>query len=398
MSAVDYAEYIQSETWREKTGDAIVRAGYRCQVCDKHRREVDLAAYHRTFARLGHERLEDITILCPTCYELNKKTLPKPPRLPQIGSDGFYALEAVDGEFPTRFSLVDMESSAGQGGKSRGCLWLGIIIVSIVVVSVAGVAVGFGRTTLPLLAPIAIFVPTPTASATGTLTPTATAPATATPTAVPTGTPTATATPTQPPTETPSETPTSIGPAAVQMCRAESNVLVVDEPLSSSAIASVAAGSTFPVAAYARCAGEQWLLLESDGWARNEGIACGDLRVQDVACPLPLAVSTPTPRPPSAAPQPSELCTVLRDRSNLRSGPGQAFPFQGQLSSGTEVRVTGFSDGCDSDFAWYRLDDGGWIADYLLACDEGLHGALPRGRVRGAGGCAPAHRDTHADS
>jgi hypothetical protein len=69
----NYYDYIKSPQWKRKADAAKKAAGYRCQVCNgkKH-----LDAHHRTYERLGHERPEDITVLCRDChqlYETNKK-------------------------------------------------------------------------------------------------------------------------------------------------------------------------------------------------------------------------------------------------------------------------------------------------------------------------------------
>jgi len=57
----DYFEYIQSPSWKRRADAAKKRAGYRCQVCNSPDR---LEAHHRTYERLGHERPDDITVLC----------------------------------------------------------------------------------------------------------------------------------------------------------------------------------------------------------------------------------------------------------------------------------------------------------------------------------------------
>lgn len=65
-----YSEYIVSPAWKNKADAAKQRAGYRCQVCNRHKNEVILDAHHRTYERLGHERDEDITVLCRECHEM----------------------------------------------------------------------------------------------------------------------------------------------------------------------------------------------------------------------------------------------------------------------------------------------------------------------------------------
>lgn len=68
--SIDYHEYIQSPEWRKRAEAARVRAGNRCQVCNRHRKEVVLDAHHRTYERLGNELPEDITVLCRDCHSL----------------------------------------------------------------------------------------------------------------------------------------------------------------------------------------------------------------------------------------------------------------------------------------------------------------------------------------
>jgi hypothetical protein len=74
---VNYRKYITSPEWKRKAAAAKKRAGYRCQICNRGRKDgVRLDAHHRTYERLGHERPEDITVLCHACHELyetNKK-------------------------------------------------------------------------------------------------------------------------------------------------------------------------------------------------------------------------------------------------------------------------------------------------------------------------------------
>lgn len=67
---VDYFTYIQSPQWKRKADAAKKRAGYRCQICNRHKSEVTLDAHHRTYERLGDERPDDITVLCRDCHEL----------------------------------------------------------------------------------------------------------------------------------------------------------------------------------------------------------------------------------------------------------------------------------------------------------------------------------------
>lgn len=80
QKSVTYRDYIRSEEWKGKAIVAKTKAGWRCQVCNRPSSEVQLDAHHRTYERLGHERPEDITVLCRDCHELyetNKRLKPQ---------------------------------------------------------------------------------------------------------------------------------------------------------------------------------------------------------------------------------------------------------------------------------------------------------------------------------
>ena len=66
----DYHTYIQSAEWKATAAAAKEAAGWRCQICNRPSTAVTLDAHHRTYERLGHERPEDITVLCRDCHEL----------------------------------------------------------------------------------------------------------------------------------------------------------------------------------------------------------------------------------------------------------------------------------------------------------------------------------------
>lgn len=67
---VNYYEYIKSPAWKKKADAAKKAAGDRCQICYRHKSEVQLDAHHRTYERLGHELPTDITVLCHDCHKL----------------------------------------------------------------------------------------------------------------------------------------------------------------------------------------------------------------------------------------------------------------------------------------------------------------------------------------
>jgi hypothetical protein len=62
-----YQEYLQSPEWQEKRDEVLGQARHRCRVCNsRHQLEV----HHRTYDRVGHERSDDLTVLCRPCHEL----------------------------------------------------------------------------------------------------------------------------------------------------------------------------------------------------------------------------------------------------------------------------------------------------------------------------------------
>jgi hypothetical protein len=64
----EYREvYLCSDHWRWKRRLALAAAEHRCQVCYGDKR---LDVHHRTYERLGQERVSDLTVLCRECHDL----------------------------------------------------------------------------------------------------------------------------------------------------------------------------------------------------------------------------------------------------------------------------------------------------------------------------------------
>lgn len=66
-ASVRYDRYIRSERWRAKRVSFIAARGKRCERCKRGRR-ASLQVHHKTYERLGHERLEDVEVLCQRCH------------------------------------------------------------------------------------------------------------------------------------------------------------------------------------------------------------------------------------------------------------------------------------------------------------------------------------------
>lgn len=61
----DYGEYLNSPHWHLVRAAAIVKADYRCQLCNS---PDNLQVHHRTYERRGKEKLSDVTVLCRDCH------------------------------------------------------------------------------------------------------------------------------------------------------------------------------------------------------------------------------------------------------------------------------------------------------------------------------------------
>lgn len=67
LCLLPYSEYLESEHWKEKRAKARERANGRCQICNG---DGELHTHHRTYERIGHERDDDLIVLCKRCHEL----------------------------------------------------------------------------------------------------------------------------------------------------------------------------------------------------------------------------------------------------------------------------------------------------------------------------------------
>lgn len=63
-----YAAYINSPQWKRRCAVAIERAGGKCQRCGYSKFSRRLEVHHLTYDRLGHERDEDLLVVCHECH------------------------------------------------------------------------------------------------------------------------------------------------------------------------------------------------------------------------------------------------------------------------------------------------------------------------------------------
>lgn len=62
---MDYDEYLKLPHWQEMRAKVFASRPAICAVCDGVDR---LQVHHKTYRRLGHERLRDLMLLCSDCH------------------------------------------------------------------------------------------------------------------------------------------------------------------------------------------------------------------------------------------------------------------------------------------------------------------------------------------
>lgn len=67
MNAAEYRDYLTSDHWRRTRRDALESRGHHCEACQSRHA---IHVHHRSYARLHHERLDDLRVLCDHCHQL----------------------------------------------------------------------------------------------------------------------------------------------------------------------------------------------------------------------------------------------------------------------------------------------------------------------------------------
>jgi uncharacterized protein YlaI len=61
-----YREYMLSKNWIRKKQEKFNQVGRKCEICGS----VDeIHVHHKTYERLGNEKLKDLQVLCSKCHE-----------------------------------------------------------------------------------------------------------------------------------------------------------------------------------------------------------------------------------------------------------------------------------------------------------------------------------------
>ena len=67
LRAMPYAEYLKTPEWQAKRVSVIRFYCARCQICNS---PMKFNVHHRTYERIGEERLSDLVLLCRDCHKL----------------------------------------------------------------------------------------------------------------------------------------------------------------------------------------------------------------------------------------------------------------------------------------------------------------------------------------
>ena len=70
---MNYYEYLQSEEWQAMRAAAMRYYDNRCALCNGRD---SLHVHHRTYERLGQERVNDLIVLCDSCHSRHHGVLP----------------------------------------------------------------------------------------------------------------------------------------------------------------------------------------------------------------------------------------------------------------------------------------------------------------------------------
>lgn len=74
-----YDSYMRSKAWKQKRAAKLKSVGHRCEniTC---RSPLNLECHHKTYDRLGREKMSDLRVLCFNCHMDAHDNLPFPKR------------------------------------------------------------------------------------------------------------------------------------------------------------------------------------------------------------------------------------------------------------------------------------------------------------------------------
>jgi hypothetical protein len=93
VARLDYGSYLRSPHWRARRERALLRAGYRCQLC---RTPQGLSVHHNTYANLWEEEDTDLVVLCDSCHGRHHGAMEEAPEeVPAGRYPGFWPVVAM---------------------------------------------------------------------------------------------------------------------------------------------------------------------------------------------------------------------------------------------------------------------------------------------------------------
>lgn len=72
--SMPYNDYLKTEHWQQVRKEALVRAGYRCQLNSDHKNRLEV--HHNNYNHLGAERPQDVFVMCEDCHGRHHGELP----------------------------------------------------------------------------------------------------------------------------------------------------------------------------------------------------------------------------------------------------------------------------------------------------------------------------------
>ena len=67
LREMPYPEYLLTTHWQWTRYRKLAQAGYRCERCHG---TAMLEVHHKTYERIGQERMDDLTVLCDRCHRM----------------------------------------------------------------------------------------------------------------------------------------------------------------------------------------------------------------------------------------------------------------------------------------------------------------------------------------
>jgi hypothetical protein len=61
-----YKEYLNTKHWLDKRSQVFESNGYECSKCKSKKQ---LHIHHKTYVRIGREKLKDLVVLCKSCHD-----------------------------------------------------------------------------------------------------------------------------------------------------------------------------------------------------------------------------------------------------------------------------------------------------------------------------------------